>query len=86
MLKRESDDKDSTTSTWWNYLMALFVTGGIFAADIFFQKGLLDGALIGMLITKVFDAINLQNAYFFPSQRSPKNNNGGQTDEQRTTS
>ena len=76
MLKRESDEKDSTTSTWLNYLMAVLVTAGIFAADIIFDKGILDGALIGMLITKVFDALHLQNAYFFPSQRTPKQQNG----------
>ena len=72
---RVSDDKDSTTSTWWNYILAVFVTGGIFAVEIFFDKGILDGTLIGMLIIKVYDALDKQNSYFFPTQRSPKRDN-----------
>ncbi len=86
MLKRESDEKDSTTAVWWNYVLAVLVTGGIFAVEIFFDKGILDGTLIGMLIIKVYDALNLQNAYFFPSQRSPKNGSGDLKNDNRTTS
>ena len=76
MFKRQSDDKDSTTSTWLNYFMAILVIGGIFIVEIFFSEKvqLLDGTLIGILIAKVFDAIQLQNAYFFPSQRPSKPN------------
>lgn len=75
---RNSDDEDSTISVWGNYLMALLVTGGIFAVDIFTDKGILDGALIGVLISKVWDGISKQNEYFFPSKRpvSEKQNGG----------
>ena len=78
---RESDDEDSTVSVWGNYIMALLVTGGIFAVDILTDKGILDGALIGVLISKVWDGISKQNEYFFPSKRpsaeKPRNNGNG---------
>ena len=77
---RDSDDEDSTFSVWGNYIMAFLVTGGIFAVDIFTDKGILDGALIGVLISKVWDGISKQNEYFFPSKRpvtDKQNGNGG---------
>lgn len=76
---RDSDDEDSTFSVWGNYIMAFLVTGGIFAVDIFTDKGILDGALIGVLISKVWDGISKQNEYFFPSKRpvNEKQQNGG---------
>ena len=70
--KRPSDDHDSTISVYLNYFVATLVTIGIFVVDIFTDKGLLDGALIGVLITKVFDSISKQNEYFFPSKRHEK--------------
>ena len=72
VLKRKSDDKDSTSAVWFNYAMAFFVTGGIFAVDIIVDKGILDGALIGVLISKVYDGITKQNDYYFPTARNPK--------------
>lgn len=66
-LKRKTDEQDSTTAVWWNYGMAVFVTGGIFLVDIFVDKGLLDGAMIGILISKVYDGITKQNDYYFPT-------------------
>ena len=47
--------------------MAVFVTGGIFAVDLLTEKGLLDGAMIGILISKVYDGITKQNDYYFPT-------------------
>ena len=78
---RESDEQDSTTSVWWNYINALLITGGLIAIDIFTDKGLIDGALIGMIVMKAWDGITKQNDYFFPSRRQPSENGGknGQT-------
>lgn len=75
-LKRKSDEGDSTISVVLNYVTVILVTSGIFAVDIMFNKGLLDGTLIGMLIIKAFDALDKQNNYFFPSSRNPKQQNG----------
>lgn len=80
MLRRKSDESDSTVSTWMNYVMALAVTAGIFYVEIKFKKGILDGTLIGMLIMKVYDALSKQNEYFFPSHRP--NKNGKETEEE----
>ena len=73
---RDSDEKDSTVSVWGNYLMAFLVTAGVFAVDVFTEKGLLDGALIGIIISKVWDGVTKQNDYFFPTRRS-----GGSTEK-----
>lgn len=87
MLRRQSDEQDSTTSTWLNYTMATLVIVGIFVVEIIWDKGILDGTLIGILISNVFDALKMQNAYFFPSQRPPKhgddNGNGAPHNEQQ---
>lgn len=62
---RESDEQDSTVAVIANYIMAAVVTCGIIAIDIFTDKGILDGSLIGMIIIKVYDGITKQNDYFF---------------------
>ena len=76
-LARESDEEDSTYAVWLNYGIAFTVTVGIFLVDIFVDKGILDGSLIGMLIVKVFDGLTKQNEYFFPTNRGGKSPNGG---------
>lgn len=65
-VKRETDEKDSTTAVWWNYIMALGVTGAVFTVEILTDAGILDGALIGILISKVYDGLSKQNEYYFP--------------------
>lgn len=83
-MPRKTDEQDSTASVWFNYFVAILVTGGIFAVDIFTSKGILDGTLIGMLITKVWDGISKQNDYFFPSRRSdPKQEEGDKNTDER---
>lgn len=62
---RQSDDTDSTISAICNYAMAALVTGGIIAIDIFTDKGILDGSLIGMVVIKAWDGVTKQNDYFF---------------------
>lgn len=87
-MPRKTDEQDSTTSVKLNYFMAFLVTAGIFAADILTDKGILDGTLIGILITKVWDGISKQNDYFFPGGRAnkPDNNKESENNEQRTDS
>ena len=80
-MARITDEQDSTTSVWANYLSAALVTGGVFAVEILTDKGWLDGALIGMLFTKVFDGISKQNDYFFPNRRPDTKNKGKPSDE-----
>ena len=72
MLRRQSDEQDSTNALWLNYTQAILVTAGVFITDWVFEKGILDGALIGVMLSKVFDAISKQNEYFFPNERGPK--------------
>lgn len=88
MPQRKTDEQDSTVSVWGNYFTAILVTGGVFAVEIFLNRGWLDGALIGVLITKIYDGISKQNEYFFPNKRdsTPKHTpqTQGETDaEQR---
>lgn len=78
-MARKTDEQDSTVSVWGNYIMAALVTGGVIALDIFTNKGLFDGSLIGMVIIKVWDGVTKQNDYFFPSRRENKK----ETDEKQ---
>lgn len=75
---RESDEQDSTVSVWGNYIMAFCATGGLIALDIFTDKGILDGTIIGMIIIKVWDGISKMNDYYFPGRRTtnPSSGNG----------
>ena len=80
--RRKTDEGDSTTSVWFNYILAILVSGGVFASDWYFDMGILDGALIGILISKVYDGLTKQNEYFFPNARSSKSiDKRGETDE-----
>ncbi len=76
-ITRESDEQDSTVSVWGNYLMAFATTAGLFALDIFTDKGILDGTLIGMIIIKVWDGISKQNDYYFPGRSRTTNPTNG---------
>ena len=68
-LRRETDEEDSTHAVWLNYAVAILATAGVFAVDLFTDKKLLDGALIGILISKVYDGLTKMNEYFFPTNR-----------------
>lgn len=75
---RESDEHDSTVSVWWNYLLAAGVIGGLMTLDVYTQKELLDGTIIGMILMKALDGLTKMNDYFFPGRRttSPIRENG----------
>ena len=68
-VRRETDEEDSTSAVWLNYIVAIAATAGVFAVDLFTDKALLDGALIGILISKVYDGLTKMNEYFFPTNR-----------------
>ena len=67
---RESDEQDSTTSVWANYLLAAGVIVGLIILDIKTEKGYLDGTIIGMILMKALDGLTKMNDYFFPGRRS----------------
>ena len=79
-MPRETDEQDSTISVYFNYIMALVVTTAIFVVEYFTDKGWVDGVLIGVLISKVFDGVTKQNEYFFPTRRSAPPKPNGETD------
>ena len=67
---RESDEQDSTTSVWANYLLAAGVIVGLIILDIKTEKGYLDGTIIGMILMKALDGLTKMNDYFFPGRRA----------------
>ncbi|MDE0323120.1 MAG: hypothetical protein OXN27_04295 [Candidatus Poribacteria bacterium] len=69
MLRRRTDEQDSTTSVWGNYIFAGLVTLGILVVEFYTEKGWIDGVLVGVILTKCYDWITAQNAYFFPTRR-----------------
>lgn len=75
---RETDEKDSTTSVWWNYFLAAGVIIGLILLDIMTNKGYLDGTIIGMILMKALDGLTKMNDYFFPgrSRTNAPNPNG----------
>ena len=74
---RETDEKDSTTSVWWNYFLAAGVIGGLIVLDVFTEKGYLDGTIIGMILMKALDGLTKMNDYYFPGRsRTPASVNG----------
>lgn len=72
LFKRKSDDKDSSIAVVLNYIGAFLIALGVFLTDWVFDKGILDGALIGVLISKAFDWITKMNEYYFPTNRGSK--------------
>lgn len=67
---RITDEKDSTTSVWMNYLLASGVIGALIALDFYTDKGYLDGTIIGMILMKALDGLTKMNDYFFPGRRN----------------
>lgn len=80
-IGRETDEKDSTTSVWWNYFLAAGVIGSLIAVDILTEKNFLDGTIIGMILMKALDGLTKMNDYFFPgrSRNAPPPQNGQET-------
>ena len=80
-IGRETDEQDSTTSVWANYLLAAGVIAGLIALDIYTDTGYLDGTIIGMILMKALDGLTKMNDYFFPgrSRNSPASPNGQET-------
>ena len=77
-IGRETDEKDSTTSVWWNYFLATAVIVGLIVLDILTEKGILNGSLIGMIVMKALDGLTKMNDYFFPGRsKSAPDANGG---------
>ena len=74
MQRRKTDEGDSTVSVWANYILAAGVIAGLIMLDIYTDKGLLDGTIIGMILMKALDSLTKMNDYFFPTQRNPKRN------------
>lgn len=81
MQRRKTDEQDSTISIYGNYLMALLVTAAVFVVEILWNRGWLDGALLGVLISKIFDGVSKQNEYFFPTRRSTTHTEKEKDDE-----
>ncbi len=77
-IGRETDEKDSTTSVWANYILAAAVIVGLIILDIKTDKGILDGSIIGMIVLKALDGLTKMNDYFFPgrSRNAPTPQNG----------
>lgn len=80
-IGRESDEQDSTTSVWANYLLAAAVIAGLIVLDIMTDKGYIDGTIIGMILMKALDGLTKMNDYFFPgrSRNAPVPQNGQET-------
>lgn len=77
-IGRETDEKDSTTSVWANYILATAVIVGLIILDIKTGKGYIDGTIIGMILMKALDGLTKMNDYFFPGRRNipvPNENN-----------
>ena len=76
-IGRETDEQDSTTSVWGNYLLAAGVIILLVILDLKTEKGILDGSLIGMIVLKALDGLTKMNDYFFPgrSKNAPNGNN-----------
>ena len=72
---RETDEQDSTTSVWANYILAAAVIAGLIILDIKTNKGYIDGTIIGMILMKALDGLTKMNDYFFPgrSRTAPQN-------------
>ena len=66
-MPRTSDEKDSTIALWGNYILAGLITVLLFVSDWYFDKQILDGALVGAIIGITLGWITCMNIYFFPS-------------------
>lgn len=82
--RRKTDESDSTIALVLNYVLASGVLFAIFyaAAKGWNDSTLLDGVIVGIMLSKSFDWVTKSNEYFFPTSRAPKQtNNDGETDE-----
>lgn len=75
MMRRQTDEQDSTVALWGNYLLCGLILGLLFVTDWFFSKSLLSETLVGLLVGVPLGWIGAMNGYFFPSAR---NNGNGQ--------
>ena len=74
MMRRQTDEQDSTVALWGNYLLCGLILGLLFVTDWFFSKSLLSETLVGLLVGVPLGWIGAMNGYFFPSARH--NGNG----------
>ena len=75
MMRRQTDEQDSTVALWGNYLLCGLILGLLFVTDWFFSNNLLSETLVGLLVGVPLGWIGAMNGYFFPSAR---NNGNGQ--------
>lgn len=80
---RETDEKDSTTSVWWNYILATGAIAGLITLDIMTNKNILDGTIIGMILMKVLDGLTSMNAYFFPGRNKSPASDTNEVEKQK---
>ena len=74
-MPRQTDEQDSTTALWCNYLLAGFILGLLFVTDWYFENKILSETLVGILVGAPIGWIAAMNAYYFPSARRERNGN-----------
>lgn len=70
MMRRQTDEQDSTVALWGNYLLCGLILGLLFVTDWFFSNDLLSETLVGLLVGVPLGWIGAMNGYFFPSARN----------------
>ena len=75
MMRRRTDEQDSTVALWGNYLLCGLILGLLFVTDWYFKHDILSETLVGILVGAPIGWIASMNAYYFPSAR---NNGNGQ--------
>ena len=70
MMRRQTDEQDSTVALWGNYLLCGLILGLLFVTDWFFSNSLLSETLVGLLVGVPLGWIGAMNGYFFPSARN----------------
>ena len=70
MMRRQTDEQDSTVALWGNYLLCGLILGLLFVTDWFFSNNLLSETLVGLLVGVPLGWIGAMNGYFFPSARN----------------
>ena len=83
-MPRSSDEQDSTSALWANYVLAALIFLGILGADILqhhkgWNSDLLDSTVVGMLIGFIGGWIGAVNGYFFGLQKKGEEKPGGKT-------
>ena len=72
-MARTSDEQDSTTALWGNYILTALVLTLLFVTDWYFENDILSETLVGILVGAPIGWIAAMNGYFFPSARNGKN-------------